>query len=99
MLIFLATAVAAAQVQRAFLHMPAVADFARQDPSGTTVLPEGRWLRPIGVSVPVKRWPYGLALTPDGSKAFVASDGWGQWVDGWQTQPEVQAFSTEQAGS
>lgn len=68
-----------------YLHPPSVTTYARHDPAGTTILSNGRWLRPEGHSIPVAHNPYGLAQSPDGSILFVASDGVGQFVDHWQT--------------
>jgi len=63
--------------------MPSVDTYAKHDPYGTTILPEGRLLTPLGKPVPVTRWPFGMAMSPDGNQAFVASEGAGQWVDDW----------------
>ena len=79
------------QARRPYLHMPSVDTQARHDPAGTTILPEGRLLTPAGTAIPVARNPYGLALSPDGGQAFVASEGAGQWVDGWREKPAVAA--------
>ena len=74
---------------RPFLHMPSVDTYAKHDPYGTTILPEGRLLRPAGFPTPVARNPFGLAVSPDGQHAFVASEGAGQWLDQWETKPMV----------
>jgi len=74
---------------RPFLHMPSVDSYAKHDPYGTTILPEGRLLRPAGFPTPVARNPFGLAVSPDGQHAFVASEGAGQWLDQWETKPVV----------
>ena len=78
-------------VPRPYLHMPSVDTYAKHDPAGTTILPEGRLLTPAGFATPVARNPFGLALSPDGKQAFVASEGKGQWVNDWQTTPAVVA--------
>lgn len=70
-----------------YLHAPAVDEYARHAPEGVTILGSGRLLKPLGRHFPVARWPHGLALSPDGSVAFVASDGVGQVVRDW-TGPE-----------
>ncbi|CAN5488225.1 beta-propeller fold lactonase family protein [soil metagenome] len=75
---------------RPYLHMPSVDTFAKHDPFGTTILPEGRLLTPAGTPTPVARNPYGLALSPNGSQAFVASEGIGQWIEGWRDTPAVK---------
>ncbi len=74
---------------RPYLHMPSVTSFAKHDPYGTTILPEGRLLTPAGRAVPIARNPYGLAISRDGSQIFAASEGVGQWVNGWQSEAKV----------
>ncbi len=68
-----------------YLRAPSVTTYARHDPKGITILPNGRWLKPVGRHFPVGRWPYGLAMTRDGATLFVASDGIGQIVEAWRT--------------
>ncbi len=68
-----------------YLHAPAVDEYAKHDPSGTTILPNGRLLRPEGRQLPLARFPHGLAMTRDGRTLFVPSDGIGQLVTGWQS--------------
>ena len=43
-----------------YLHTPSVDTYARHDPQGLTILPTGRYLKPVGRHFPVARWPYGL---------------------------------------
>ncbi|HEV2472344.1 MAG TPA: hypothetical protein VGS41_06755, partial [Chthonomonadales bacterium] len=68
-----------------YLHAPAVNQYARHDPYGTTILPDGRFLRPSGRAMAVGRWPHGLALTADGRTAFVPSEGSGSLITAWDT--------------
>src|SRR5215470_11153577 len=72
-----------ALAQSPFLHAPAIDDYAKHDPQGTTIIPNGRFLRPAGRHIPVARWPHGLTLSPDGRTLFVASEGVGQLVSDW----------------
>lgn len=73
-----------------YLHAPSVESYAKHDPSGLTILSNGRYLKPVGRHVPVARFPYGLAMSRDGETLFVASDGMGQIVTAWRTpKPEV----------
>ena len=65
------------------LHAPSVTTYARHDPAGLTILPEGRYLKPVGRHLPMAKWPHGLALSRDGKTLFVASRGVGQFVTGW----------------
>jgi len=70
-----------------YLHAPSVETYARHDPQGLTILPTGRYLKPVGRHVPVARWPYGLVMSRDGQQLFVASDGVGQLITDWQQSP------------
>ncbi|MCC6587248.1 MAG: bifunctional YncE family protein/alkaline phosphatase family protein [Bryobacterales bacterium] len=69
-----------------FLHAPSVDTYAKHDPSGLTILPNGRHLTPAGTHVPVAKWPHGLVLSRDGTRLFVASDGVGQLFNDWQSE-------------
>src|SRR5258708_24945557 len=73
----------AALSQTPYLHAPAIDEYARHDPNGTTILPTGRLLKPAGRHFPVAQWPHGLVMSPDGSSAFVASEGVGQLITAW----------------
>jgi YVTN family beta-propeller protein len=79
---FLATAAVWAQP---YLHPPSVDTYATHDPAGTTILPNGRYLRPDGKHFPLVRFPHGLAMSRDGRLLFVASDGVGQMLTEWQS--------------
>jgi YVTN family beta-propeller protein len=94
-----AAAACAALSQVPYLRAPALNEYARHDPAGTTILPSGRFLRPLGRHFPVARWPHGLALSPDGGTLFVASDGVGQLVTGWETASPVIAEVVPVQGS
>src|SRR5690349_15155697 len=65
---------------RPYLHAPSVDTYARHDPAGLTILPTGRHLKPVGKHFPLAKWPHGLAMSPDGTTLFIASDGVGQFV-------------------
>lgn len=75
--------VARAQQAPPYLHAPAINEYARHDPTGTTILPNGRLIRPVGRQVPLARWPHGMVLSPDGATLFVASEGVGQLITHW----------------
>jgi YVTN family beta-propeller protein len=68
-----------------YLHAPAVDTYATHDPAGTTVLPNGRYLHPEGNHFPLGRFPHGLAMSRDGKRLFVPSDGVGQILTEWQS--------------
>jgi YVTN family beta-propeller protein len=69
--------------------MPSIDSYAKHDPYGTTILPEGRLLTPVGTPTPISNNPFGLAISPDGRQVFVASENAGQWLDSWQNAPQV----------
>ena len=74
-----------------YLHAPSVDQYAQHDPAGLTILPTGRFLKPVGRHFPVARWPYGLTLSRNGETLFVASDGVGQVVSHWRSaQPRIE---------
>ncbi|HOY60219.1 MAG TPA: YncE family protein, partial [Verrucomicrobiota bacterium] len=54
-----------------------------------TILSNGRHLKPAGKPLPVGRFPYGLAMSRDGSTLFVASDGLGQIITDWSAAKPV----------
>ena len=83
----LAGVLAAGTWAQVYLHPPAVNEYAKHDPAGTTILPNGRYLRPEGKHFPLVRFPHGMAMTRDGQTLFVASDGVGQIVKNWQSGP------------
>src|SRR5712691_6306123 len=77
-----------------YLHAPSVTTYARHVPNGVTILPEGRYLKPVGRHMPMARWPHGLALSPDGSTLFVASRGVGQFITQWgSAHPAVVSWA------
>lgn len=91
-----ATMPATAQRQTPYLHAPSIDTYAKHDPAGTTILPTGRLLKPVGRHMPLARWPHSLVLSPDGSMAFVASQGVGQLITDWQgAKPTVTNIAFE----
>jgi YVTN family beta-propeller protein len=86
----------AAQAQPPYLHAPSVDTYAHFDPNGLTILPDGRYLKPVGRHLPLAKWPNGMALSPDGATVFVASEGIGQTITDWNTPaPVVTPFELE----
>jgi YVTN family beta-propeller protein len=81
--------VTAAAQDTPFLHAPSVDTYARHDPTGQTILSNGRFLKPLGRHLPVAREPYGLAMSRDGKTLFVASDGKGQFISDWHSPKPV----------
>lgn len=72
-------------IAQPYLHAPAVNEYAHQDPGGTTILPNGRFLAPVGKHFSVARFPHGLTMSRDGSLLFAASDNVGYLFSDWQS--------------
>ncbi len=87
-----------AQTPTPYLHAPSVNTYAKHDPNGLTILPTGRYLKPVGKHLPLARWPHGLALAPDGATAFVASEGVGQLITQWNSDKPTVTPITMEAG-
>jgi YVTN family beta-propeller protein len=77
-----------------YLHPPSVETYAKHDPNGLTILSNGRYLKPIGKHLAVAPFPYGLAMSVDGSTLFVASEGLGQLITDWRAaKPTVTGIT------
>jgi YVTN family beta-propeller protein len=77
-----------------YLRAPALDEYAWHNPLGVTILPDGRFLRPEGVCLPVARFPHGLTMTRNGRTLFVASHGAGQLITGWDgPSPRILAVN------
>jgi len=57
------------------LSAPADKLYVQIDPDGTTVIPNGRFIRPFGRSVVVPPHPFGLILSNSGDLAITANSG------------------------
>lgn len=57
------------------LKAPAGSEYAQIDPTGKTIIPNGRMIQPYGNTVRIAPHPYGLTLSPDGSMAITANSG------------------------
>ncbi|MDA1121768.1 MAG: bifunctional YncE family protein/alkaline phosphatase family protein [Bacteroidetes bacterium] len=57
------------------LSAPAASEYAKINKSGKTVIPNGRFVTPIGKSIVTAPHPYGLTLSPDGNIAVTANSG------------------------
>ena len=59
------------------LSAPAYKEFTKIDRAGTTVIPNGRFITPLGNQITTAPHPYGLVLSPDGNIAVTANSGTG----------------------
>ena len=57
------------------LQVPGKDQFCIIDKEGVTVLPSGRYVTPVGDVLPITNDPYGMAISPDGSKAVTLHNG------------------------
>lgn len=64
-----------AQNNRWSITAPAQSMPTRIERTGTTVIPNGRLLTPLGKQITVAPHPYGLALSPDGKTLVTANSG------------------------
>ncbi|RIV23389.1 hypothetical protein DYU11_10300 [Fibrisoma montanum] len=65
----------AQQKNQWLISAPAGKQPARIDRTGTTILPNGRFIKPMGRQVTVAPHPYGLVLSPDGNTVVTANSG------------------------
>ena len=59
------------------INAPANTELTKIDKTGTTVIPNGRFITPLGKSIVTAPHPYGLTLSPDGNTAVTANSGTG----------------------
>jgi YVTN family beta-propeller protein len=64
-----------ANAQKWVASTPAGTDYLKVDKNGTTTLPNGRHITPLGKQITTAPHPYGLAVSPDGSVAVTANSG------------------------
>ena len=64
-----------ASAQKWVAETPAKQQYLKIDKSGTTTIPNGRFITPTGQLITTAPHPYGLALSPDGSVAVTANSG------------------------
>ena len=56
---------------------PAGAEYTQINREGRTVIPNGRFITPLGKQITVAPHPFGLALSPDGKTIITANSGVG----------------------
>ncbi len=57
------------------LTVPAKEAFTKINPTGTTILPSGRFLTPAGTLIRITNDPFGMAVSPDGKKSVTLHNG------------------------
>ena len=66
---------AAAQKTYQVLTVPGKDAFTHIDVNSKTVLPSGRWITPAGSTIQITHDPFGMALSPDGTKTVTLHNG------------------------
>ncbi len=74
-LLFLAVFPPKSGAEELLLSAPSGERYVEVDPTGQTVLPNGRLISPLGRLLRVQPHPYGLALSPDGRYVVTANSG------------------------
>src|SRR5688572_16246486 len=64
-----------AQKQVNILQVPGVEQFCTINEKGVSVLPSGRLLTPAGSMIRITNDPFGMAISPDGTKAVTLHNG------------------------
>ena len=57
------------------LTMPAKKEYTHIDVNGKSVLASGRYITPAGKTIQITHDPFGLAISPDGTKAITLHNG------------------------
>ncbi|MCW3105609.1 MAG: Phosphoesterase family protein [Segetibacter sp.] len=64
-----------AQKEVRVLTVPGKAEYTHIDKNGNTVLPSGRYVTPAGQTIQITHDPFGMAVSPDGSKTVTLHNG------------------------
>ena len=57
------------------ISVPAAERFCSVNPSGETIIPNGRIIKPLGKTYRIAPHPYGLVMSPDGKTVVTANSG------------------------
>jgi DNA-binding beta-propeller fold protein YncE len=66
---------AAAQSQKYYLSVPGKEEYTHISKEGITVLPSGRYVTPAGKTIQIAHDPFGMAVSPDGTKTVTLHNG------------------------
>ena len=64
-----------AQPPKQYLSVPGKEAYTHIDPEGISVLPSGRYITPAGQTIRIAHSPFGMAVSPDGTKTVVLHNG------------------------
>jgi DNA-binding beta-propeller fold protein YncE len=71
----LLTSTTRAQHQYSILTVPGINEYAHIDTAGASVLASGRLITPAGLTIRITHDPFGMAVSPDGSKIVTLHNG------------------------
>ncbi|HVV69973.1 MAG TPA: YncE family protein, partial [Verrucomicrobiae bacterium] len=66
---------ATAPAQQTYLTVPAGDQYTHLDTAGISVLPSGRYVTPAGKTIRISHDPFGMAISPDGSRTVTLHNG------------------------
>lgn len=89
------TAFAQTQTPRSYLTVPARDQYTHQDTAGITVLPSGRFLTPAGQTIRIAHDPFGMAISPDGTKTVTLHNGVFTVIDNATLQSTMVGWYSE----
>ena len=64
-----------AQVPKQYLSVPGKTAYTHIDKTGVSILPSGRYIKPAGQTIQIAHSPFGMAISPDGSKTVTLHNG------------------------
>ena len=64
-----------AQKSYNYLSVPGDQEYTTIDKNNHTVLPSGRYIKPAGSTIQITHDPFGMAVSPDGTKTVTLHDG------------------------
>ena len=64
-----------AQKNYNYLSVPGAKEYTSIDKNNHSVLPSGRYITPAGSTIQITNDPFGIAISPDGSKSVTLHDG------------------------
>lgn len=73
--LLIANITANAQAPKTYMTVPAGNEYTHLDTAGVSVLPSGRLLTPAGRTIRIAHDPFGMAVSPDGSKTVTLHNG------------------------
>ncbi|MEP6754035.1 MAG: hypothetical protein ABJA67_00930, partial [Chthonomonadales bacterium] len=80
-------------------HAPAYLQTPKINPTGRTILTNGRFLTPEGKAYPLPHWPNGMAQSPDGKDMFISTAEGGRVFHDWTTSnSSVSGVTVEKRG-